>query len=310
MSVFNIETAPSGCLFFYDELLLSLIHILIRESDRMKKIGMIGGDLRNRYFAEMLTEEGYEVSTYGLTDEENELSDVVKRSDYIISGIPFSQDNRMIQAPFLKKEISIEEVFSLLSKEKTFFAGSMKPEIKERFKDSEIRYYDFLEDERTTIMNVIPTVEGAIEFAIRNTDFTLFDSDILILGYGRIGKYLGRVLKALGAKVSVAARKESDLSWVSLEGNQALSYEQLNAVLNQFDVIFNTVPALVLKEEQIRLLKKSCFIIDLASKPGGVDFESAKKYGIEANLVLGLPGKTAPKSAAKYMFEFFEKCTK
>ena len=55
-------------------------------------------------------------------------------------------------------------------------------------------------------------------------------------------------------------------------------------------------------------MKKSCCIIDLASKPGGVDFDSARKHEIKADLALGLPGKVAPKSAAKYMYEFFEKC--
>jgi len=276
----------------------------------MKKIGMVGGDLRNYYLAQMLIKAGYEVLTYGLKEEEAELAEVIKKSDYIISGTPFSRDNCTIQAPFSKKEILIQDVFSLMTKEKVFFAGGMDEKIKQFFKTCGISYYDFLEDERTTILNVIPTVEGAIELAIRQTDFTLFDSHILILGYGRIGKYLSRILKAFGAEVSVSARKESDLTWISVDGNKAHSYDELNSNLSQYDIIFNTVPSLLLKEEQIKLLKKSCFIIDLSSKPGGVDFESAKQYEIKADLALGLPGKVAPKSAAKYMFEFFEKCTK
>lgn len=276
----------------------------------MKKIGMIGGDLRNRYLMKLFKRKGYEVSTYGLMEEETDSFDnVVKQCDYIVSGTPFSRDNYRIQAPFSKNEILIEELLNFMTKEKILFAGSMKEEVKSFLQSSWIRYYDFLEDERTTILNVIPTVEGAIELAIQKMDCTLFDSNILVLGYGRIGKYLSRVLRSFGAEITVAARKESDLTWIKLDGNRAISYAELDPELSKFDLIFNTVPTLLIQEKQIRLLKKSCCIIDLASKPGGVDFESAKKYGIDAELALGLPGKVAPQSAAKYMFEFFEKCT-
>jgi dipicolinate synthase subunit A len=182
-------------------------------------------------------------------------------------------------------------------------------EIKQFLQRLWIGYYDFLEDERTTILNVVPTVEGAIELAIRKTDCTLFGSKVLVLGYGRIGKHLSRVLRSFGAEVVVAARKESDLTWIALDGNEAISYAKLDSELKQFDIIFNTVPFLLINETRIKLLKPSCYVIDLASKPGGVDFESAEKYGVKTELALGLPGKVAPKSAAQYMFEFFEKCT-
>lgn len=275
----------------------------------MKKIGMIGGDLRNRYLAEMFETAGYNVSTYGLREKEDKFEEVVGQSDYIVSGTPFSRDKRTIQAPFTKNEILIEKLYSVITKEKVFFAGSMTDEVKRHLQNSWIRYYDFLEDEKTTIMNIIPTVEGAIEIAIHGRTETLFGSEILILGYGRIGKYLGRLLKSFGARVSIAARNEKDLTWILLDGNIPVDYERLEKELGRYDVIFNTVPALLLKETQLQQLKKSCKIIDLASKPGGVDFECAKKYGIDAELALGLPGKVAPKSAAKYMFDFFEKCT-
>ena len=40
-------------------------------------------------------------------------------------------------------------------------------------------------------------------------------------------------------------------------------------------------------------------LIDLASKPGGVDFSAAKELGIHAVQALSLPGKTAPRAAAE-----------
>lgn len=276
----------------------------------MKKIGIIGGDLRNRYLFELLKAKGEQVCTYGLMEEEStSLEEVVEKSDYIISGTPFSRDNISIQAPFSKNEILLQDLWKFLKKDKVLFAGNFKEEIKQFLQRSWIGYYDFLEDERTTILNVIPTVEGAIELAIRETNCTLFRSKVLVLGYGRIGKYLSRLLHSFGAEIVVAARKESDLTWITLDGNKAISYTKLDLELEKFDFIFNTVPFLVIDENRIKLLKSSCYIIDLASKPGGVDFDSAEQHGIKAELALGLPGKVAPKSAAQYMFEFFEKCT-
>ena len=46
-------------------------------------------------------------------------------------------------------------------------------------------------------------------------------------------------------------------------------------------------------------LKPGCVLIDLASKPGGVDFEAAKELGVHAVQALSLPGKTAPRAAAE-----------
>lgn len=275
----------------------------------MKKIGMIGGDLRNRYLKDLFEKSGYEVATYGLEEVKKlRLSDVIEKSEYIVAGTPFTRDNRSIEATFSKEEILIEDLVKNVSGRKILFAGSINHEIKDFLRNSHIEYYDFLDDERTTILNIIPTVEGAVELAIRKTDYTLFGSNILVIGYGRIGRYLSKILKSLGAEVTVSARKESDLTWIELDRNKILSYENFDTKLNDFDIVFNTVPHLIVKEKEIKLLKKSCRIIDLASKPGGIDFECAKRYGIDAELALGLPGKMAPKSAAGYMFEFFEKC--
>ena len=52
------------------------------------------------------------------------------------------------------------------------------------------------------------TSEAALAILIENTEKTLFGSNILIIGYGRIAKILAEYLKALKANVTVCARKE------------------------------------------------------------------------------------------------------
>lgn len=58
-----------------------------------------------------------------------------------------------------------------------------------------------------------------------------------------------------------------------------------------------------------RLLKNvdlSALIIDIASSPGGVDYDAAQRLGISALHCLGLPGKYAPASSARHLKQFIE----
>ncbi|MBQ3561317.1 MAG: hypothetical protein IJA06_05855, partial [Oscillospiraceae bacterium] len=105
--------------------------------------------------------------------------------------------------------------------------------------------------------------------------------------------------KALDAKVTVAARRCSDLAWIRSEGMEPLEFRLIDEEIGRFKAVFNTVPAPVLGREQLMLMDKSAMVIDLASEPGGTDFEAAKELGITAEKALGLPGKFAPKTAGE-----------
>ena len=67
--------------------------------------------------------------------------------------------------------------------------------------------------------------------------------------------------------------------------------------LRDMDIIFNTIPSLILNDEILTKVKKDALIIDLASKPGGIDFDAAKSYGLKVIWALSLPGKIAPVSS-------------
>ena len=123
---------------------------------------------------------------------------------------------------------------------------------------------------------------------------TLHSSRCLITGYGRIGKVLARMLKGMGAHVSVEARKYADLAMIDSIGCEAVSLGELPLAVGSFDVIFNTVPAMLFDRKLLRHIDRKTLIIDLASKPGGVDFEAAKEMGIRVIWALSLPGKIAP----------------
>ena len=151
------------------------------------------------------------------------------------------------------------------------------------------------------VLNAISTAEGAIQIAMEETIRTIHGSNVLIMGFGRIGKILAKELQGLGANVYCEARKNEDLAWIKAYGYNAIHLNELDNYLNDFHIIINTIPNLVLDEKKLNLLNKDCLIIDLASNPGGLDRDNAKKIGIKTIWALSLPGKVAPLTSAEFI---------
>jgi len=162
---------------------------------------------------------------------------------------------------------------------------------------------DILEREEMAVLNAIPTAEGAIQIAMEELPITLNGSKVLVLGYGRLGKTLSKMLGGIGADVFVEARKYSDIAWIKAYGHKPVNINDLSSVISSMDLIYNTIPHKILDSEMLEQVGKECLVIDLASKPGGVDFERAKVLGIKVIWALSLPGKVAPVTAANYMKE-------
>jgi len=126
---------------------------------------------------------------------------------------------------------------------------------------------------------------------------TIHGARVLVIGYGRVGRLTAHRFAALGAKVSVAARRFEQLAWVQAMGYGAEQVGQLAGWLCSYDLIVNTVPARVLGQAELSDIKPECLVIDLASKPGGVDLEAASRLNRRVVWALSLPGKVAPVTA-------------
>lgn len=155
---------------------------------------------------------------------------------------------------------------------------------------------DYLHREEFAIYNAVPTAEGAIQLAMEELPVTINNSRCLITGYGRIGRILSRMLCSLGAHVTVAARRFSDLAWAASQGCVPVEIANLKDE-GYFDVIFNTIPALIFDRAILSGIDKNTLLIDLASRPGGVDFNAAAELQIKTIWALSLPGRVAPKTA-------------
>ena len=273
---------------------------------------IIGGDLRTIKLAKMLANEGNKIYTYGLEKAE-ELKDnsniiftekisraIPKDVEVVIGPIPFTSNGININAPFGEKEISIREMIHYLEG-KILIAGSISPEIYDMANDEYIEIIDIMKREELAVLNTISTAEGAIEIAISNTNKIIHGSEVLILGFGRIGKVLARKMAGLSAKVTCAARKDEDLAWIRAYGHKETNINALGENLSQYDIILNTVPHLVLNKERLQYVKKDVLLIDLASNPGGIDKKEARELNLKLVWALALPGKVAPVTTAEFI---------
>ena len=240
-----------------------------------------------------------EKGTIDISEEktfDNNLEIDKQNKKIIIGPIPYSTDGKTLYAPFCDKKLDIN-----LLKDKKIIAGKIPKEVANK------ESIDILKNEYFTIKNTVPTAEGAISKAIELTDINIDKANIMVLGFGRVGKTLCYKLKNLGANVYAEARKERDLAWIDVFGYNAIPLEKINENICKMDMIFNTIPELILDKSKLILMNEKTLIIDLASKPGGTDFESANKMGIKAILYSGIPGKIASEYEAELIKEVIYK---
>jgi dipicolinate synthase subunit A len=281
----------------------------------VQKISVIGGDLRLVYLTILLSKENYQIKVFGLDKEENalkksefsnnikicnSLSEAIFENDLVITSIPFSKDDIYLNMPLSDSKITIKEFINKIENKK-IIAGGIKENINELAKNKNAQIIDLMKLEDLAINNTIATAEGTIKIAIEETEKTIFNSNVLILGFGRVGKVVAERFDGLKANVYCEARKKEDLAWINTLGYYAIHLDKMCESLSKFDIIVNTIPAKILKENELKNIKKDCLIIDLASIPGGVDFEKAKEYEIKTIHALGVPGNVAPYTSAEFI---------
>lgn len=274
---------------------------------------VIGGDLRIIKLSKMLAKDGNKLYVYGLEKAEElkndtnimiceNLQEAVKNSDIIIGPIPFSSNGKEINTSFSDNQISIEELMHYINS-KTLIAGSIVSEVYDIANKENVEIVDIMKKEELAVLNAISTAEGAIEIAMANTNKIIHGSKVLILGFGRIGKVLAKKLEGLSVKVTCAARKNEDLAWIRSYGYEKININEIGKELSEYDIIINTVPQLILDKEKIKYIRDDCLLIDLASKPGGIDQEAITDRKLKFIWGLALPGKVAPITSAEFIKE-------
>lgn len=278
----------------------------------MKKydIAIIGGDKRTACMAQIFPKKGLRVTTYGIVNtpkilpgRASSFQEALDSAKILVFGIPFQQNDSV----FFEKNmppVTLTELQRCLRKHHRVFGGVIPENFKKLCEKREIGCYDFMKDESLTIYNAIATAEGAVTEALLHRDTNLHHSRCLVLGYGRCGTVLADKLRGLHARVTVCCADTKELAKADSLGMDILPLSLLRHEIRHFEYLFNTIPAIILREDCLLAANTESLIIDIASGAGGVDYEAARRLGIPAFHCPGLPGKYASQSSAERLTEF------
>ncbi len=309
--------------------------------DKKYKIAVIGGDARQLIVGAELVRAGHDVALYGFGGEMlarapivdslccshpsvavreilssaadggaldcGEMAataiEAVADSLAVILPLPSAADGNTVSMPLGGSPLKFSTLAEIMSQNgvKYVCGGKLPADFAALCAERGIAAFDYYESDAFSVANAIPSAEGAIEIAMRELNVTLNGSSALVIGYGRIGKVLSRLLSHLGVAVTASARKPSDLAWIRADGHVPAETGKLCELFanTRFNVIFNTVPHNVLGEAELLKIPLGTLIVDLASRPGGVDIAAADRMKHNVIWALSLPGKVAPVTSGK-----------
>lgn len=272
-------------------------------------VAVIGGDARQLEIIRKLSQQHAKVFLVGFDQLDHGFIGAEKLK---MSELPFEQvDSMILPVSGTTDEGAVATVFSneqVLLEAKylertpahcTLYSGISNTYLDNLAKQVNRKLVKLFERDDIAIYNSIPTVEGIIMMAIQQTDYTIHGSHVAVLGLGRTGLTIARTFRALGADVKVGAADTAHLARAFEMGLNPFSMDQLKEEVTDVDIIINTIPSLVLDSSVIVSMTPKTLILDIASRPGGTDFDFAQKHGVKALLAPGLPGIVAPKTAGQ-----------
>lgn len=266
----------------------------------------LGGDSRQKYACDFLNKNNIAAVAHLNFSLNKEIIDKIRSSLIVVLPLPASRDGEHINMISQDShKIRIVDIVDLISPNSILMGGMIDEEIKTHLEERQIKYIDYYDLEVFQIKNALLSAEGAIFYAKEKFDGIIHGAKIAILGFGRIGKMLAYLLHAQGAKITVCARRDTDCVWSKLVGFDGFKIKfsgnnsNVNLINNEYDIVFNTIPYWIMNEEFAKSRNKDTLIIDLASKPFGIDGELVDKYKLNYYKELGIPGRYAPKSAGE-----------
>lgn len=176
-------------------------------------------------------------------------------------------------------------------------AGRPGAPLRRAAREANLPLADYFQRPELECLNAVPTAEGCLAMLLQIRQRTIWESDFLVLGYGRVGRAVARRLGLLGGHVTVAARSAEQRANARCAGHHAEPLSALATLLPAYDTVINTIPAPILTRAMLQKLPPEALVLDLASRPGGTDFAAAAELGIRAEHALALPGKCAPRTA-------------
>ena len=273
---------------------------------------VLGGDLRQAAVAARLAKE-YFVCGWALPHayrsplvrEAAAWQEAIGNARMLVLPLPTSPDSKHLYMPHCieegEKPPLISEIIAATPKNCLVAGGRLSPAIRAILQSYGITYFDYFENERLQQENAIPTAEGAVQILMQEIPRTIKGLSVGVTGFGRIAKALAQLLLAMGARVTVAARRKEALNDAAQLGCQVIELQSPVALtaFSACEAILNTVPQQIFTREVLAALPPSVLLVDLASAPGGFDKEALTVLSRRVIFALSLPGKYAPLTAGE-----------
>lgn len=263
----------------------------------MGDILFIGGDRRMVYAAELISQSG-SVCAVGLGGF-NEPAKPSESYERIVLPVPFSRDGVNITSPLSDKVLPLEMITEYAAEGACVFSGGSSPKLENICETHGLRLVNYMAIEELTLKNALLTAEGAVSLLISGYDGALFDSTAVMTGYGRIARYLARLLQAFRCRVTIAARDPLQREAALLDGLCTLPLDLAGLAAASADLVINTVPACVLPEDCFSRMRPGAVYMELATRSETPEKEWAENSGVKYIAAGGLPGRFSPRTAGE-----------
>ena len=288
----------------------------------IKRLAVLGGDRRQIFMTRELSRQGYSVRVWGLGLCQGEVGnayvcntweEAIEGTEAVVLPLPISSDGVRINTPLHSDEASLR-IDTLMDQMegRLLLGGRISETVQGLARREGVQYVDYYESELLQQKNALPTAEGAIFVAMQTLPITIDGATVAVLGYGRIGSLLAAKLAALGADVTVLARRQEALTAAELCHHRTIRIRQepngaaIPSLPKDCRMIFNTVPQRLIPNHALSIIPKDCLYVDLASAPGGIDHTAAATVGVRSVWATALPGKYAPETAGVILGEVID----
>ena len=267
------------------------------------RFAVCGGDESAVRLCRMLAGDGHQVRAFAL-DEARLPPEVLnvccpegalKDAEVAVLPSPAAGPEGRLNTPLCRREYFAADILKAVPRETLICAGEAQSLPEGRYVE------DYTLRAEYAAGRAAIAAEGAVELALRAGDTTVLGSRVLVLGWGRLGKLLAARLRDMGANVTVASRRPGDRALIRALGCRSSDFLTLPRELGGYEMIFNTVPALVLDTIALTAISSKTLLAELASPPGGFDSRIADELGIHTVTAGGLAGKCAPETAAELL---------
>lgn len=260
----------------------------------MKKIGILSGDQRQFYAWKCLKKKGYNAQLISNLN--------IQDMDVLLCGTPFIKMNEYLNCDF-HSAFPIDTFTNLLKSGQFLLAGGIPSEIQSHLANLNIKFVDLLKDSNLVWQNAYLTAESLLGKIILTSDCSIRNSNVFILGFGRCGMNIAKLLEGFQCNIFVYDHTLENLSRASSFGYTPVTTSTMDSVLQKCHILINTVPKEILKPEKYEQIQKCCVLYDISSFPYGLDHDIAESNSLSFYTCPGLPGKYTSKAAGELIAE-------